>query len=138
MPTAEARVETSRASRYLVQLCRHASQMGQRRVHRIPDHATGDNHMTMPAHADAEWSDTYGKITVEWGTCTLAAAEDRLTLWIEADDEEKLQRIQDAVTRDLTRFSRRDPLTVERRPVEAAAGSCSLWWPEHSRSPHTW
>jgi hypothetical protein len=29
MLTAEAQVETERPGRYLVQLCRHASQMGQ-------------------------------------------------------------------------------------------------------------
>jgi hypothetical protein len=42
MLTAEAQVETERPGRYLVQLCRHASQMGQHLRQRPRTHDGGD------------------------------------------------------------------------------------------------
>lgn len=114
MLTAEARVETDRASRYLVQLCRHASQLGRHRGMRLPAHRAGDPQASqeMPAHIDAEWSDDRGTVSVDGGTCTMQATADMLTLRVEAVGEDGLQQIQNAITRDLTRFSRRNPLAV--------------------------
>src|SRR5439155_6528243 len=114
MPTAEALVHTERPSRYLVQLCRHANQMGRHRMTRLPAHIAGDPQArhTMPANIEAEWSDTRGVVSTDGGRCTLQATSDTLMLRAEADDEDTLHRMQDLITRNLTRFSRRDPLTV--------------------------
>jgi hypothetical protein len=61
----------------------------------------------------ADWSDTSGTVTFSpWGRCTLGADADTLTLRIEAADQDGLSQIRDIVTRDLQRFSSRDPLTV--------------------------
>ncbi|HEV8559955.1 MAG TPA: DUF2218 domain-containing protein [Actinophytocola sp.] len=125
MPTAEAEVRTDRPSRYLVQLCRHASQMGRHRITRVPAHLSGDPEARhdIPAHIDAEWSDTQGVVSVDGGRCTLRATPDTLILRAEADTEEKLQRMQDLITRNLTRFSRRDPLTVNWHRESTAGGA---------------
>jgi hypothetical protein len=111
MPTLEAQVETERASRYLVQFCKHAAAMGG-----------GGHTMRMHLHGmlnrrdvqvAAEWSDTRGAVTfTPWGRCTLASDTKTLTLRIEAAGEDGLEQIRDVVSRDLERFSRRDPLTV--------------------------
>jgi hypothetical protein len=115
MPTAEAQVRTDRPSRYLVQLCRHANQLGRHRFARLPAHVTDDPEARhdMPANVEAEWSDSHGVVRADGGNCTLQATPDTLILRLEADDEENLRRLQDMITRNLTRFSRRDPLTVD-------------------------
>jgi hypothetical protein len=111
MPVLEARIDTERASRYLVQFCRHAAAMGggghTRRMHL---------HGTMTrrdVQVDAEWSESQGRVTFNpWGRCTLAADAHSLMVRIEADDADALQQIRDVITRDFARFSRRDPLIV--------------------------
>jgi hypothetical protein len=111
MPILEARIETERASRYLAQFCKHAAAMGSG-GHTPRMHLHG-----MMARREvrvaAEWSDTRGTVTfTPWGRCTLVADADTLTLQIDATDEDGLGQIRDVITRDLERFSRRDPLTV--------------------------
>jgi hypothetical protein len=111
MPTLKAQVETERASRYLVQFCKHAAAMGG-----------GGDTPRMHLHGvmarrevriDAEWSDAQGTVTfTPWGQCTLAADTRTLTVVIEAAGEDGLHQIRDVITRDLERFSRREPLTV--------------------------
>jgi hypothetical protein len=57
----------------------------------------------------AEWSDTHGTVTFDpWGTCTVHAGANVLTLRIEATDEDNLRRIQDVIARNFARFGRRD------------------------------
>jgi hypothetical protein len=120
MLTAEAQVQTERPSRYLVQLCRHASKMGQGRIHRIPAHA-GDSQAPIdrPAHVEAEWSETHGTIRFDWGTCTVQATSEALAIRVEAADEKKLRGIQELITRNLIRFTKRDPVTVNWHRPEA-------------------
>ncbi|HEU4945769.1 MAG TPA: DUF2218 domain-containing protein [Kribbella sp.] len=118
MLIAEARIETERPSRYLVQLCKHAASMAGS-SHRAHLHLGG-----APARhevqVDAEWSDTHGTVVFSsWGRCALAAGANTLTVRIEATDEQSLRRIQDVVTGDLDRFGRRDGLTVSWRRSEA-------------------
>jgi hypothetical protein len=107
MLTAEARVETDRPSRYLAQLCRHASQMGRHLRHRPHAHADGG---APPEVRHVEWSDTDGIVDFEWGRCVMRATPDTLILRAEAADEESLRRIQDLITGRLGKIGRRDRL----------------------------
>lgn len=100
---AEARVETERSSRFLVQLCRHVKHLARA-------------HPQMQAHV--EWSDDRGVISFGWGRCTLRAEPGALTLRAEAPDEESLQRIEQRVADHLERFGRRDHLTVTWTPSQ--------------------
>jgi hypothetical protein len=104
--TAVAHVETDRASRYLVQLCRHVSQMGRPGGHRSPG-----GHVA-PEVQHVEWTDTHGTIDVGWGRCTVEATSDALTLRLESADEEGLERLQAAVAHRLETIGRRDGLKV--------------------------
>jgi hypothetical protein len=109
MLTAEALVETEHSSRYLVQLCRHLSEMGQHLRHRRRTHDGGH---APPEVRHVEWSETQGIVRLSWGQWTMQATADSLTLRVEAADEESLRRIQDLVAGRLERFGRRDHLTV--------------------------
>src|SRR2546428_7752423 len=129
MPTTEARIPTERASRYLVQLCRHANQMGRHRITRPPAHA---GH-SMPTGVTAEWSDTSGTVRAGGATCTLRATADALLLRAEAADEDTLDRLREMITRNLTRFSRREPLTVDWHGLEAAPPVVQSTEPRASR-----
>lgn len=117
MPSSQAQVQTDRASRYLVQLCKHASAMGGGghgpRVHLQGSMARRD------VQVAADWSDTSGTVTfTPWGRCVLAADAGTLTLRIDAADEDGLSQIRDIITRDLQRFSTRNPLTVTWQQAE--------------------
>lgn len=110
--TAEARIETKRPERYLVQICKHAAAMGGG-GHRERMHG-GDQQSSHELDVHAEWSDARGALTfTPGGSCSLAAEGTVLTLRIDATDEESLRRIQDVLARDLIRFGRRDRLVVE-------------------------
>ena len=100
MPTAEATVSTDRASRYLQQLCSHASRIR---------HSHGRGHAGPSAEAT---SDTTGRITLGTAICDLTAGPTSLALHATADDEEQLRALQEAVSRTLERVGRRDGLTV--------------------------
>lgn len=124
MPILEAQIETERASRYLRQLCKHADAMSGRGSHTPGMHL---HNKAVPGEVEvaAAWSDTDGTLTfTPWGQCTLAADTDTLTLRIAAADEDGLHHMRDVLTRDLERFSSRDPLTVTwRQPTtNEAAG----------------
>ena len=116
MLTAEARIQTEQPSRYLVQLCRHASAIN----HKILRLHAGKGQIS-PEIKDIEWSDTHGTLTFSWGRCTMQAAPGTLTVRAEAADEENLQRTQDLITRNLERFGRRDHLKVTWQRPEAPA-----------------
>jgi hypothetical protein len=121
MPTAEAHIETERARRYLVQLCRHASQMRRHLRHRPRAHDGGE---PPPEVQHAEWSDTYGIVRLSSGQWTMRATGKTLTLTAEASDDETLRRIQDLVAARLETIGRRDHLTVNwQRPETPAAQS---------------
>jgi hypothetical protein len=122
MPTAEAVIETERPSRYLIQFCKHAAAMASTHGHRFRIHAGGSALARGEVRLHAEWSDTHGTVTFDpWGTCTLDADANTLTLRVDATDEENLHRIQDVITRDLDRFGRRDHLTANWHETEAPA-----------------
>jgi hypothetical protein len=105
MLIAEARVETERSSRYLVQLCRHVSKAALA-------------HPQMQARV--EWSDDRGVISFGLARCTLHADPGALTLRAEAPDEEHLQRIEHRVAERLEQVGRRDQLRVTWSPPRGA------------------
>lgn len=120
MLTTEAHVETERASRYLVQLCRHFDHVigPGRREDVVEQHARASNraeaHPELRAHV--QWSETHGLVRFDWGRCTMEAGPDALTLRAEATDEEGLQRVQGLVAEHLERFGERDHLKVSWQP----------------------
>jgi hypothetical protein len=106
MLIAEARVETDRSSRYLVQLCEHLNKVGLA-------------HPEMQVRV--EWSDERGVISFDWGRCTLHAEPGVLTLRAEAADEGSLQRLEQRVADRVELIGRRDQLTVTWKPTQGAA-----------------
>ena len=120
MPTAEATVETDRASRYLVQLARHGSQLGRSTGHRPRTHGAGG---APPDVQHTEWSDTHGIIKFGWGQCVLQATPEGLTLHAEAADEQNLRRIQDGIAARLEKIGRRDQLKVTWRQTAPSTDS---------------
>lgn len=108
MPIAEARIDTDRSSRYLVQFCKHAAAMGSGRGHQLRAHAEGVR-ATGRVTIGAEWSDTLGTVTFDpWGTCHLQARDTVLVLRVQATSDDGLARIEEIVTADLGRFSRQE------------------------------
>jgi hypothetical protein len=107
MSTGHARIETGRASRYLVQLCEHLNQMPRHDTHRTHPHQGAP-----PTVGHIEQSDSTAVITLDCGRCTLQATADSLTLCVDAADLENRQRIQDMLTRRLQIIGRRDHLDV--------------------------
>ncbi len=89
MPTAKTIVKTEKASRYLVQLCKHFA-------HKVP----------------AEWSDTTGHAQLPPGPCHMMADEEALTVVCEAADDEGLARAKYIVEDHIVRFGWRENLTV--------------------------
>lgn len=109
MPASAAHVRTTRASRYLAQLGRHSSQLGQPALRQAPGHGA-DGGPPVPRHAG--WTSTEAAIDFGWGRCTMRATSEALILRAEAGDQEQLQRIQDGITARLERIGRPDPLSV--------------------------
>jgi hypothetical protein len=130
MPASYAHVPTSRAGRYLAQLCSHGRLMSRLARHRPPGHGQaqgqgqgqghgdgdgdGDGHGNdgAPPAATASSAGTEGTIDFGWGRCTLRATAGTLTLYAEAGDPQRLQQIQDGISARLQRIGRRDQLTV--------------------------
>jgi hypothetical protein len=115
MPTAEAIVQTEQPSRYLVQLCQHASKMNHgllNHFNQMARHRHTGGTSARPEIQHVDWSDTEGTLRLNWGQCTMRASSGTLTLRVEATDEEKLRGIQELIAANLHRFGRRDQLTV--------------------------
>ncbi|HEX6329455.1 MAG TPA: DUF2218 domain-containing protein [Jiangellaceae bacterium] len=108
MLVADARVATSRASRYLAQLCRHLDLVAQK-------------HPEMHAHVNC--SDDCGVISFGTGRCLLRADQEVLALRVEAPDEECLRQLQQRIAGRLEQIGRRDRLTVAWTPNEAPRSS---------------
>ena len=116
--TIEARIRTTRPSRYLVQICTHAASMG-RGHHGLRMHF-GDALARREVQVDADWSDTRGVITfIPWGQCTMTADDATLIVRVEATDEDNMVKIRDIITRDLDRMGRRDALTINWHPASS-------------------
>jgi len=117
MLTAEAHVKTERASRYLIQLSRHADHM--RQLHRSRTYDGADTHAP-PEVGHVEWSDTDGIVRLSVGQWTMHATSDTLTLRVEAATEENLQQIQALLAARLEKIGGRDHLTVDWQPPQAS------------------
>ncbi|MGW4511312.1 DUF2218 domain-containing protein [Streptomyces sp. NPDC004393] len=114
MPTAEAHLATDRASRYLVQLCRHLGRM-TRMSHR-PLGGHGEGRM-MPEVRHVDYTNTHGTVDFADGRWTLDATADTLTLRVDADDEQALRRLQDGIAARIEKIGRRDGLQARWRRV---------------------
>ncbi len=120
MPAAEARVSTSRASRYLKQLCRHADQMRRMR------HQPSDGDTATPARPEVSRVDYSGPVAaVQFadGRLTMHATADTLTLRVEAANDEALQRLRDGVAARLHTIGRRDQLATTWRRLDTPTTS---------------
>jgi hypothetical protein len=123
MPTAEDRIRTERASRYLAQLCRHLSHL-RHLPHQPagPDH-TGSDHTSPdgavrhpPQIRSVDWSDTHGTIDFGVGQLTLHATPDTLVLHVEVADEQALHHLQHAIADRVEKIGRHDRLAVSWHP----------------------
>lgn len=115
MPTAHAEVSTDRASRYLVQLCRHFGNKGRHlgrgpRMHGHPGAVAVTE--AEAASMRVEWTEEAGDVDFGWARCTLRATPTALVLHAEAEDGAGLTRATDVITAHLARYSRREPLAV--------------------------
>ena len=117
MPTSQAQIPTTRAARYLTQLCNHGTHLSRITNH----HPRSPNNHTAPATTRSQHSDTDGVIDFDFGRCTLHATDEALTLTAEADEAQNLQRVQDGIAHRLERIGRRDQLTVTWQPTRPAA-----------------
>jgi hypothetical protein len=108
MPTAEAKIETEDASRYLLELCQH-----------LNDKVAA--HPEMQAHV--EWSETHGTAHFGWGRCTMKANTDALILRAESDDQDGLEQVQEFVSRHLEKHGAGEQLTVSWHQDGAPAAS---------------
>jgi hypothetical protein len=120
MPSAEANVATDRASRYLVQLCKHLNNQGRHLRHRPRSHQPGGGaEAEHPAfRARLKWDDNDATIEFDQGRCSIHASADTLAIHAEADDAQALEHIERLISDHLARFSRRSPLTVRWEPLE--------------------
>jgi hypothetical protein len=114
--TAEAVVQTADPGRYITRLRRHTGRMGEHTGHFRPRHGPrptdqGSTH-TPPRVTHAEWSDTHGTVTMNWGQWTVQAGIGTLTVRAEAADQETLERIERMLTTRLESFGRREQLTL--------------------------
>jgi hypothetical protein len=87
--TSRADVTTDEPSRYLQQLCKHFA-------HKLP----------------VEVSPEAGSIEFSIGTMRGRTETGRLVLTAEADDEERLAKLEDVIARHLVRFMFRAPPTI--------------------------
>ena len=86
-----AQVPTSQGARYLQQLCKHWS-------HKL----------------DVQLTDNQGIVRFPTAVATMTASSDALSVTVEAEDEETLQRMKGVVASHLDRFAFREaPLTCE-------------------------
>jgi hypothetical protein len=110
MPTAEARIETTRAERYLAQLRDHLGHMSRGGITPRDGHQAGLHER--PDVQEAEHGDRHGEFVFEWGTCKLLALDDALLIRVEAADEKDLKRAQAMIGHRIETIGRREHLTL--------------------------
>lgn len=97
MPAAHARIATEEASRLIKRLCTHWS-------HKFA----------------VEFDETHGRVPFDASTAaTLNARDGQLDVRVEAEDAERLARMQDVVAEHLQRMARAEqPLQIDWQPGE--------------------
>ena len=109
MFSEQTSVATDRAGRYLAQLCEHLEQL----TARPGMHGAAGRHGGGPADLRrVEWTADHGVVVFERATFTLTAAAHELTLRVEADEVQDLERIKHALSERIETIGRRDGLTV--------------------------
>jgi len=99
MYAAEARVNSEKAQRYLVQLCKHFA------------------HKTL-----AEYDGTQGRVDFRPGLCLLTATENELVVTCEARTVSELDRVKYIVEDHIVRFGWRERIDVEWMDRRSTAG----------------
>jgi hypothetical protein len=110
-------IATTRPGRYLHQLCRHVDELSRHPHHAVPLGRGGPEHAAPGADIRVTWTDTAGVIDLGRSRCTLTAADEVLTLRVEADDATDLQRLQALLGARLEQFGRREHLAVAWQPA---------------------
>ena len=107
MSTAQTRIPTDRAGRYLAQLCHHLNQISGHTRHGNATDGGGP-----PQVRRVEWNGSHGVIDFASGRCTLNATSDELTIKLEAVDTNELQQLQELLSARLETIGTRDNLVV--------------------------
>ena len=110
MPTANATITTTKASQYLIAVCRHGSRIN----HRIIARHDGDP-ADRPQVRHVEWTDSDGTLELSWARCVFHAGPHELTVRVVADNDEHLAQVQEIIARDLERYGRSENLTIDWR-----------------------
>jgi uncharacterized protein len=129
MQIVQTRIPTGNATRYLTQLCQHASAIsgggvgGHMRLMRHARHG-GDSQEHGPIKITVERTDSSGVIRFEpHGRCVVEATGTELVVRIEAAEEARLERFREIITGDLSRFGRREKLQITWQRIEEAEGA---------------
>lgn len=131
MPTAEGRVQTPRAERYLAQLVDHLTHLGQdSEGHKPGQHgqhghgavgavgAVGSGgHEGPPVVRHVERADGHARIEFDWGRFELTATATELVLEVHADDPRAAARGQALIAHRMETIGRREHLTVAWDPT---------------------
>ncbi|MEM9632847.1 MAG: DUF2218 domain-containing protein [Pseudomonadota bacterium] len=81
---------TASASKYLQQLCKHFA-------HKVP----------------ATWDTARGEVSFPFGFCRMEATENCLTIRCEADEGQKMARMQGVIDSHIERFAWREELKLQ-------------------------
>ena len=110
MPTAEANIQTTRAERYLAQLCDHLGHMRHSSI--MAHHPDQGGPLDRPAVQQVEHEGRYGEIVFDWGTCKLTALDDALLIRVDAAGDEDLRRAQAMIGHRIETIGQREHFTV--------------------------
>lgn len=113
MIRSAARLESDRAGRYLVQLCKHFAHKVPARYEPAPPARGGKRHGAEGAEADS----LAGTVDFPWGVCRLLSRPGSLEMTCEAAEPEALRRIEHVVTDHVERFAWRDKPRLDWRPA---------------------
>ncbi|MFC5494639.1 DUF2218 domain-containing protein [Nocardioides caricicola] len=112
MPTVEGRVATSRADRYLSQICEHLGHLQHGPSAGRGAHDPGAGHGPAPAVRRVERTGDHALVEFDWGRCDLTADPTELVLHLHADDPQDLAQGQRLLTHRVETIGRRDKLSL--------------------------